>query len=336
MSTLNKGRGTMREISYIQAITEAVDEEMARDPSVFLLGEDVRALGAPRGEFRGLFDKYGPERVVDTPISETAILGSAIGAAITGMRPIANIMYANFLGVCGDELINQLTQMRYMFGGKIKVPVTIVSYSGGGFSAAAQHSKTLYGWLMAITGLKIVAPSTPYDLKGLLKSAIREDNPTIVLYHQLLLRRDIKSEIPEEEYTIPLGKADIKREGSDVTVVAIALMVHRALAAATELQEEKGISIEVIDPRTLVPLDKQAIIDSVKKTGRLVIMDEEPKTGSVAAEIAAVVAEEAFDFLDAPIKRVCAPDTPIPFSPTLERRWIPDENNLIKAVTDIM
>ena len=325
----------MREITYIQAITEAVDEEMERDPSVFLLGEDVRALGAPRGEFKGLFDKYGPERVIDTPISETAILGSAIGAALTGMRPIANIMYANFLGVCGDELINQLTQMRYMFGGKIKVPVTIVSYSGGGFSAAAQHSKTLYGWLMAVTGLKIVVPSTPYDLKGLLKSAIREDNPTIVLYHQLLLRRDIKSKVPEDEYTIPLGKADIKREGSDVTVVAIALMVHRALAASTKLQE-KGISIEIIDPRSLVPLDKQAIIDSVKKTGRLVIMDEEPKTGSAAAEIVAVVADEAFDFLDAPIKRVCAPDTPIPFSPVLEKIWMPDEEDLIKAITEIM
>jgi pyruvate/2-oxoglutarate/acetoin dehydrogenase E1 component len=335
MSGLNEGGRIMREINYIRAITEAVDEEMARDPSVFLLGEDVRALGAPRGEFKGLFDKYGSERVVDTPISETAILGSAIGAAVTGMRPIANIMYANFLGVCGDELINQLTQMRYMFGGKIKVPVTIVSYSGGGFSAATQHSKTLYGWLMAVTGLKIVAPSTPYDLKGLLKSAIREDNPTIVLYHQLLMRRDIKSEIPEDEYTIPLGKADIKREGSDVTVVAIALMVHRALAAAAKLQEE-GISVEVVDPRTLVPLDKQAIISSVKKTGRLVIMDEEPKTGSAAAEISAVVAEEAFDFLDAPIKRVCAPDTPIPFSPILEKIWIPDEEDLIKAVTEIM
>ncbi|MBA7501226.1 Acetoin:2,6-dichlorophenolindophenol oxidoreductase subunit beta [subsurface metagenome] len=325
----------MREINYIRAITEAVDEEMARDPSVFLLGEDVRALGAPRGEFKGLFDKYGPERVIDTPISETAILGGAIGAAATGMRPIANIMYANFLGVCGDELINQLTQMRYMFGGKIKLPVTIVSYSGGGFSAGAQHSKTLYGLLMSITALKIVVPSTPYDVKGLLKSAIREDNPTIVLYHQLLMRRDIKSEIPEEEYTIPIGKADIKREGSDVTVVAIGLMVHRALAAADKLQE-RGVSVEVVDPRSLAPLDKQTIIGSVKKTGRLVIMDEEPKTESASSEIAAIVAEEAFDLLDAPIKRVCAPDTPIPFSPVLEKAWMPDEEDLIKAVTGIM
>ena len=324
----------MKEITFLQAINEAVDEEMAKDPTILILGEDVRAWGAPRGEFKGLYDKYGPERVVDTPISETAILGAAIGAAATGMRPIANIMYANFLGVCGDELINQLTQMRYMFGGKIKLPVTIMSYSGAGSSGGPQHSRNLYGWLMAVGGLKIVVPSTTYDAKGLLKSAIREDNPTIFLYHHLLMTR-AKSDLPEVEYTIPLGKADIKREGSDVTVVATAVMVHRALAAAAKLQEE-GISIEVVDPRTLVPLDKQAIIGSVKKTGRLVIMDEEPKTGSAAAEIAAVVADEAFDFLDAPIKRVCAPDTPVPFSPPLEKYWVPDEEDLIKTVTEIM
>ncbi|MCK4783956.1 MAG: dehydrogenase E1 component subunit alpha/beta, partial [Desulfobacteraceae bacterium] len=328
-------KGVMKEITYLQAINEAVDEEMGRDSSVFLIGQDLRALGAPRGEFKGLFDRYGPERVLDAPISETAILGGAIGAAAAGMRPIANIMYANFLGVCGDELINQLTPMRYMFGGKIKLPVTIVSYSGGGFSGAAQHSKTLYGWLMSITSLKIVVPSTPYDAKGLLKSAIREDNPTIFLYHQLLLRRGMKGEIPKGEYTIPLGKADVKRAGNDVTVVAIGLMVHRALAAAEKLQK-KGISIEVIDPRTLVPLDEQAIIDSVKKTGRLVIMDEESKTGSAAGEIAAIMAKEAFDFLDAPITRVCAPDTPVPFSPVLEKFWMPDEENLIDAITRIM
>jgi len=251
------------------------------------------------------------------------------------MRPIANIMYSSFLGVCGDELINQLTQMRYMFGGTLNLPVTIVCYAGGGFSGAAQHSKTLYGLLMSITSLKIVVPSTPYDAKGLIKSAIRDNNPVVFLYHQLLLRRGVKGEVPEEEYLIPLGKADIKRAGSDVTVVAIGLMVERALKAADKLQA-KGISIEIIDPRTLVPLDKQAIIDSVKKTGRLVIMDEEPETGSAASQIAAVIGEAAFDYLDAPIKRVCAPDTPIPFSPVLENFWIPDEDNLIKAVSDIV
>ena len=325
----------MKEITFKQAITEAVDEEMARDPLVFMLGEDIgKHWGAAMGELQGLFDKYGPERIRETPISETAILGGAIGAAATGMRPIAYLFFDDFLGVCGDELINQL-QMRYMYGGKIKLPLTIMAYIGAGLSTAHQHSKSLFGWLMAISGLKIVSPSTAYDAKGLLKSAIREDNPVAFLYHKVLLTTGSTSQIPEEEYIIPLGKADIKREGSDVTVVAIALMVHRALAAADRLQE-KGISLEIIDPRSLVPLDKQAIIDSVKKTGKLVIMDEEPKTGSAAGEIAAIVAEEAFDYLDAPIKRVCAPDTPIPFSAVLEKFWMPDEEDLIKAVTEIM
>ena len=222
-----------------------------------------------------------------------------------------------------------------MLGGKIKLPLTIMVYSGAGVGAAAQHSKSLHGLLMAIPGLKIVTPSTAYDAKGLLKSAIREDNPVIFLEHKGITLSGIKGEIPGEEYTIPLGKADVKREGSDVTVVATALMVHRALAAAAKLQE-KGISMEVIDPRSLVPLDKRAIIDSVKKTGKLVIMDEEPKTGSAASDISATIAEEAFDLLDAPIKRVCAPDTPVPFSPVLEKFWMPDEEDLIKAVTEIM
>ena len=320
----------MKEITFRQAQNEAVDEEMKRDPSVFVLGENIQSFSTT-GIWAGLVDKYGPKRVRNTAISETAILGGAIGAAATGMRPIASLMICDFMGVCGDELLNQL-QMRYMFGGKIKLPLTIVASSGAGASIAAQHSKSLYGWFMAIQGLKIVIPSTAYDAMGLLKSAIREDNPVVFLAHKMLLR--LTSEVPEEEYTIPLGKADIKREGSDVTVVAIAFMVHRALAAAAKLQQ-KGISIEVIDPRTLVPLDKQAIIDSVKKTGRLVIMTEEAKTGSSAGEISAIVAEEAFDFLDAPIKRVCAPDTPVPFSPVLEKFWMPDEEDLIKAVTEI-
>jgi len=327
-------KGVMQEVTFLQAIRDAVDEEMQRDSNIIVIGEDVRAWGAPRGEFRGLFDKYGVERVIDTPISETAILGAAIGAAATGIRPIANIMYASFLGVCGDELINQLTKMKYMFGGKIELPVTIMSYCGAGASGGAQHSNNLFGWLMSVTGLKIVVPSTPYDAKGLLKSAIRENNPTIFLYHHLLMTRR-KSEIPKEEYTIPLGKADVKREGKDVTVVAIGLMVNRALAAAAKLQEN-NISVEVVDPRTLVPLDKQVIIDSVKKTGRLVIIDEEPVTGSAAGEIAAVIADEAFGFLNAPIKRVCAPDTPIPFSSILEEFWMPDEKDLIKTITEIM
>ncbi len=262
----------MKEITFSQAVNETFHEEMERDPTIFIIGEDIgEHWGGPFGQFRGLYEKYGSRRIRETPISETAILGAAIGAAATGMRPIAALMFADFLGVCGDELLNQL-QMRYMFGGKLKLPLTILAGIGAGASAAAQHSKSLYGLLMAIKGLKIVTPSTPYDTRGLLKSAIREDNPVIFLTHKRLGGRQT-SQVPDEEYLIPLGEADIKREGSDVTVVATALMVHRALAAADTLQE-KGVSLEVIDPRTIVPLDKQAIIDSVKKTGRLLIITE--------------------------------------------------------------
>jgi len=325
----------MREITFNQAIAEALDEEMKRDKRVFLMGEDVGLFGGVIGQLAGLFAKYGPERVRDTPISETAIMGSAIGAAATGMRPVPEIMFCDFLGVPMDEMLNQLTKMRYMFGGKAKLPVTIRTLCGAGISAAAQHSQCLEALFMHIPGIKIVVPSTPYDCKGLLKSAVRDDNPVLFFEHKGLIFGGPKSKIPEEEYTIPLGKADIKREGRDVTVVATMLMVHRALAAAAKLQE-KGISIEVIDPRTLVPLDKQAILKSVKKTSRLVIMTEECKTGSSAAEISAIVAEEAFDLLDAPIKRVCAPDTPVPFSPVLEKFYMPKEEDLIKAVTEIM
>ena len=325
----------MKEITYIKAINEAVDEEMARDSTVFIMGEDVRAWGAPLGEFQGLYRKYGDGRVLDTPISETAIMGAAIGSASTGVRPIANIMFAEFLGVCMSDIMNALCKSRYMTGGKVKLPVTIMTYSGGGISAAGEHSSCIDGLLMSIVGLKIVVPATPYDAKGLLKSAIRDDNPVIYFLHKNLIFSGIKGEIPEEEYTIPLGKADIKRQGSDVTVVATALMVHRALSAAEKLQQ-KGISVEVVDPRTLAPLDKETIINSVKKTGRLAIMDEEPKTGSASAEIAAVVSEEAFPYLKAPIKRVCAPNTPVPFSPALEKVWMPDEDDLTKAVNEII
>ena len=329
--------GTVREITFGRAINEAYDEELKRDPSVFIIGEDIgKHWGGPFNEMRGLFDKHGPERIRETPVSETAILGAAIGAAATGMRPVAFMMMADFLGVAMDEILNQLTPMRYMFGGKAKLPLTITCYSGAGISNAAQHSRCVEGFLMSIPGLKIVSPATPYDAKGLLKSAIRDDNPTIYFIHKKILLSGMKGQVPEEEYTIPLGKADVKRQGSDVTVVAIGLMVHRALAAADKLQKEKGINIEVIDPRTVVPLDKQAIYDSVRKTGRLVIMDEEPKTGSAAAEIAALAAEDVFDLLKAPIKRVCAPDTPVPFSQVMEKFWMPDEEALIKAINEII
>lgn len=327
----------MRELTLAQAVNEAYDEELRRDPTVFILGEDVGPhWGGPLGEMKGLFDKYGPERIRETPISETAILGGAIGAAVAGMRPIAFLMFTDFLGVTMDEIWNQLTTTRYMFGGKAKLPVTITCYCGAGMASAAQHSKCGEGLFMSIPGLKLVTPSTPYDAKGLLKTAIRDDNPVIFFINKTMLLLGIKGEVPEEEYTIPLGKADIKRSGKDVTVVSIGYMVHQALSAAERLQKEKNISLEVIDLRTAAPLDKQTIIESVQKTGRLIILDEEPKTGSAAAEISAIVVEEAFDYLDAPIKRVCAPDTPVPFSPVLEKFWMPDEEKLIKAVNEII
>ena len=327
----------MRKITIKQAISEAYDEELKRDPNVFILGEDIqKAWGGPLGDYQNLPDEYWTKgRIRPTPISETAILGGAIGAAATGMRPVAFMHFSNFLGVAGDELLNQLSAMRYMYGGKVKLPLTIVAYSGAGVSAAAQHSKCLEGFIMTMPGIKLVVPSTPYDAKGLLKSAIRDDNPVVYFERTLLMLTGLQGEVPEEEYTVPLGKADIKREGTDVTVVAIGTMVHRALNAADKLKEQ-GISLEVIDPRTLVPLDKEAILKSVAKTGRLAIIDEEPKTGSAACTITSIVAEEGFDLLKKPVRLVCAPDTPIPFSPVLEKFWMPDEENLIAAVKEIM
>jgi pyruvate dehydrogenase E1 component beta subunit len=326
----------MRTITYREAIIEALNEEMERDPSIFIMGEDIGEhwQGSVK-EFEGLWHKFGSQRIRETPISETAIMGCAIGAAVTGMRPIANIMFASFLSVPMDEIYNQLTKMRYMFGGKTRMPVTIICLSGGGLGAGAQHSVCMEGLLMSIPGLKIVSPSTPYDAKGLLKSAIRDDNPVIFFENLALTLSGFKGEVPIDEYTIPLGEAVIKREGSDVTVVAIGNMVHTALSAAAKLKEE-NINVEVIDPRCLVPLDENLIIGSVKKTGKLVIIDEEPKTGSAASEIAAIVAEKAIEYLDTPIKRVCAPNTPVPFSPVLEKYWIPSEENLINAVHSIM
>jgi len=325
----------MSQKTYVQAQNEAIDEEMARDERVFVIGECVRTSGAG-GEFIDLIEKYGPERVRDVHISESAILGGAIGAALTGLRPIASMVFVDFLGRCGDELLNQL-QMRYMLAGQnVTLPLVINTVCGTGLNAAAQHSKTLVGWLMGVQALKIVAPSTAYDAKGLMKSAIRDDNPVLILAHKTLgMFSMTEDEVPDEEYLVPLGEAKVKREGEDVTVVATMLMVHRALGAAQKLQE-KGISIEVIDPRTIVPLDKKVILSSVKKTGRLVIMEEAPITGSFASEVSAIAAEEAFNHLRAPVKRVCAPDTPVPFSPPMEEFWLPDEGDLIKAVTDIM
>lgn len=324
----------MRKITYREALREALREEMRRDPTVFLLGEDIgRYWGGAFKVTEGLAEEFGDERVRDTPISESAIIGAAVGAAITGMRPVAEIMFGDLTALAVDQIANQAAKIRYMFGGQAKVPLVIRTPFGAGVNIAAHHSQSLEAWYMHVPGLYVAVPSTPYDAKGLLKTAIRNDNPVFFCEHKLLY--PIEGEVPEEEYTVPLGAADVKREGEDVTVVATLYMVHKALEAAEKLETE-GISVEVVDPRTLTPLDKQTIIKSVKKTGRLVVVSEDCKTAGVSAEIAAVVAEEAIDYLDAPIKRVAEPDTPIPFSPPLEQYVIPNEKSIIKAVREVV
>jgi len=321
----------MRKLTMRAAINEALRQEMRRDPNVYVIGEDVGVFGGCFGVTAGLIDEFGPKRVIDTPITESAIIGNALGAAATGLRPVAEIMFMDFVGVTMDQIYNQAAKMRYMFGGKAKIPMVIRTACGAGGSAAAQHSQSLEAWFMHVPGLKVVAPSTAYDAKGLLVSSIRDDNPVIFVEHKFIY--DLEGEVPEDIYTIPLGKADVKRQGCDVTVIATMAMVHKALEAAEELSKE-GISVEVIDPRTLQPLDGETIIESVKKTHKVVIVHEAVKFAGPGAEIAAMIAEEAFDYLDAPIKRVAAPFTPVPFSPVLEQAYIPSKEKIIAAVKE--
>jgi pyruvate dehydrogenase E1 component beta subunit len=322
----------MKEVTVRDALREALREEMQRDNKVFLLGEDIgRFWGGAFGVTKGLADEFGDERVRDTPISESAIIGVGVGAAITGMRPVAEIMFGDLTALAMDQICNQAAKIRYMFGGQANVPLVIRTPFGAGVNIASHHSQSLEAWFMHTPGLYVVTPSTPYDAKGLLKTAIRGNDPVFFVEHKLLY--PLKGTIPEEDFTVPFGVADVKREGNDVTIFATLIMVHKALAAAEKLNKE-GISAEVVDPRTLSPLDKATLVKSVKKTGRIVIVTEDCKTGGVSAEIAAVVAEEALDYLDAPIKRVAEPDTPIPFSPPLEQFVIPDEKSIIKAVKE--
>ncbi len=324
----------MRKITYREALKEALREEMRRDSTVFLLGEDIgRYWGGAFKVTEGLAEEFGDERVRDTPISESAIIGTAVGAAITGMRPVAEIMFGDLTALAMDQIANQAAKIRYMFGGQATCPLVIRTPFGAGVNIASHHSQSLEAWFMHVPGLYVAVPSTPYDAKGLLKTAIRGNNPVFFCEHKLLY--PVEDEVPEEEYTIPFGVADIKREGADVTILATLYMVHKTLNAAKQLEKE-GVDAEVVDPRTLTPLDKQAIIRSVKKTGRLVIVSEDCKTAGVSAEIAAMVAEEAVDYLDAPIKRVAEPDTPIPFSPPLEQYVIPDEKAIMKAVKKVV
>ena len=322
----------MREILYKDALVEAMQEEMKRDDRVLVMGEDVAIYGGAYGATKGLYEQFGEERVRDTAISESAIVGAAIGAAITGMRPIAEIMYIDFITQAMDQLVNQAAKMRYMFGGKTTVPMVLRTEGGAGRCIAAHHSQSLEAWIMHVPGLYLVMPSTPYDAKGLLKASIRDDNPVVFIEHKMLYA--MKGEVPETDYIIPLGVADIKKEGSDVTIVAYSRQLHVAMEAATELEKD-NISAEVIDPRTLKPLDLDTILTSVKKTSKLVIVSEGYKTCNVASEIAMLVTEHGFDLLDAPVKRVCAVDVPVPMSPVLEDAAIPNKQNVINAVKEV-
>ena len=333
----------MATMTIAEALRQAIREEMARDPRVFCIGEDIGVEGGFGGAFTvtlGLSEEFGHERIMDTPISETGIAGVAIGSAMAGLRPIADVQYGDFLFCMMDQLVNQAAKMTYMSGGTVKVPM-VMRAPIGSTRRGAQHAQSLEAFFTHIPGLKVVAPATAYDAKGLLKSAVRDDNPVLMFEHKLLYgskgpRSEVGAlspigEVPEEEYLVPIGKGMVRREGTDVTLVGKLLTVYRVLAASERLAEE-GISAEVIDPRTLVPLDKELILQSVRKTGRLVIVEEDNLTGGWAGEIAAIAAEEAFFYLDAPIKRVSAPDTPPPFAPVMEAFYVPSEERIMEAV----
>jgi pyruvate/2-oxoglutarate/acetoin dehydrogenase E1 component len=318
----------VRELTYGQAVKEAIAEEMRRDSRVFLLGEDVAEAGTTYKILTGLVDEFGPERILDTPISEAGFCGIAVGAAMTGLRPIVDIMFGDFITLTMDQMVNQAAKIHYMSGGLWKVPMVMHTTLGATRRSGSQHSQSLHAWFSHVPGLKVVLPSTPHDVKGLLKSAIRDDNPVVVFDDKMLYK--VKGPVPEEDYTIPLGVADIKRAGTDLTIIATSSMVEVALGAAKLLQEI-GVSAEVVDPRTTWPLDEKTLIDSVVKTSRCIVMDEGYGRYSVAAEIAAVVAENAFYNLDAPVKRICAMHVPIPFSPPLEDATVPTEQTVFEA-----
>jgi acetoin:2,6-dichlorophenolindophenol oxidoreductase subunit beta len=331
MADRQKRRLTMREITYIQAINEALREELRHDPLTFVMGLDVW-VGA-FGATNGLTDEFGPERIRNAPISEAGYAGAGVGAAMAGMRPIVEIEFASFFYCCWDQVCNQAAKLRYMSGGQADIPITFRTVYGALGQAAAQHSETVYAQFMSVPGLKIVVPSGPHDMKGLLKSAIRDNNPVLVFEHMGLGRS--KEAVPEEEYFVPLGKGAVKREGKDVTVVAIGLMVSKALAAAKALEKD-GISVEVVDPRTLVPLDEEIILNSVAKTHKVLVVDEGHLRGGAAAEIAAVIADKGFDSLDAPIKRLTAADVPVPFSPPMEKFILPNDTKIVAAVKELV
>ena len=323
MSTLENGR----EITFGEAVKEALIEEMRRDSHVFIIGEDVAEAGTVFKVLTGLLDEFGPDRVIDSPISEAGITGIGVGAAVTGMRPVVDIMFGDFTTLAMDQMVNQAAKTHYMSGGKLRVPMVIRTTMGAGRRSAAQHSQSLHAWYSHIPGLKVAIPSTPYDAKGLMKTAIREDNPVVIVEDKMMY--SLKGIVPNEEYTIPLGVADVKRVGEDITLVATSQMVHLALEASQKLAE-LDISAEVVDPRTTFPLDKQTLIDSVKKTSRAIVIDQGYQRYGVTGEIASVIADGAFYYLDAPVKRIGAMDVPIPFSPVLEDLTIPSVPDIVE------
>lgn len=324
----------MRVITYREAIKEALIEELRSDPDVYLLGEDIgKKFGGTNKVTLGLWEEFGDERIRCTPISESAIIGAAVGSAMTGMRPVAELMFIDFLGVCLDQIMNQAAKLRYMTGGQVSMPLVIRTPGGAGRSSAAQHAQSLEAIFCHIPGLIVIQPATPYDAKGLLKEAVRNNNPVIFIEHKMLY--NTKGEVPEGEYTIPIGKADIKREGKDITVIATSRMVNFSLEAARQLENE-GISVEIIDPRTLVPLDEKTIIESVKKTGKVLIVHESVERCGIAAEIGQIINENAFDYLDMPVRRLGAKNTPVPFAPILENFVIPDAKKIYERIKSML
>ena len=317
----------MREITLGQAIREALAEEMRRDPRVFIIGEDVAEAGTPFKVLSGLVEEFGPARVIDSPISEAGITGLGVGGAMTGMRPVVDIMFGDFITLAMDQIVNQAAKVHYMSGGKLKVPLVVRTTMGATRRSAAQHSQSLHAWVSHVPGLKVALPSTPYDAKGLLKTAIRDDNPVVFFEDKMMYQ--LKGLVPEGEYTIPFGAADIKRPGTDISLVATSSMVQVALAAA-EMLEQLGISAEVVDPRTTFPLDKQTLVESAKKTSRAIVIDEGYERYGVTAEIASVIADGAFYYLDAPVKRIGAMDVPVPFSPVLEDLTVPTAASVVE------
>jgi len=318
---------------YREAIADALAEEMRRDPRVFVMGEDVAIYGGAYSATKGLYEEFGEERVRDTPISEAAIAGAAVGAAMAGMRPVAEIMYFDFMTIAMDQFVNQAGKNRYMFGGKTIVPMVLRTEGGAGRCIAAQHSQSLEAWFTHAPGVFVVAPATPYDAKGLLKECIRDDNPILFIEHKMLY--GVKGEIPDGDYTVPLGKANVRRQGKDLTLIGYSLMANRCEEAARKLADE-GIDAEVIDLRSLKPLDTLCILDSVKKTGRVVLTSEGYKNSNFVCELAMLINEHAFDYLDAPMVRVCSADVPIPMSPTLEAAAVPTTDRIIAAAKKLM